>query len=396
MMLIERYALSCGIPIGKPYVYEKYFPLPIDKYITIHPFTKPAKTYDYWQDVVDELLPLLEPLGIRIVQIGAKNEPKLLGCVHLQGTTSVSQVSFILGGSMLHLSADTFSAHIASSKSLPMVTIFSSSYVSNCCGYWGDKSKQVFLSPNFTDGKKPSFSNEESPKSINTIPSETISQSVLKLLSIGGTIPYRTVHVGSKYTNGIYFHNIVPTSGAEPIEQDGIEVRMDLGFNEEFLVKQLSRRVCAVITDRPINMDIVRDYKPRISVMFVFVKDTSSLSFVKQLISMGINVEVVTYESREKELSELRLSYYEHKRLGVLAEPDKDRVLKLETSENLFFKSNKIYTCGGKKFFSLVRSDSDLKIRGRSTDAPNKFLSMPKGLVDYRDLDFFKIVEKVA
>jgi len=396
MNLIERYSLSCGVPIGQPYIYEKFFPLPIEKYITIHPFTKPAKTYDYWQDVVDELLPFLEKEGIRIVQIGAKNEPKLIGCVHLQGTTSVSQVAFLLNYSMLHLSADTFSAHIASSKNIPMVTLFSSSYVSNCCGYWGERSKQIFLSPAFVDGKKPSFANEESPKTINTIPSERVSQSVLDLLSIKEVVPYRTVYVGSKYTNGIYFHNIVPTDGAAAIEQDGVEIRMDLGFNEEFLVRQLAQRVCAVITDRPININIIRDYKPRISVMFVFVKDDTCLPFVKQLISIGINTEVVTYESREAELSKLRLSFYEYKRLGVLTEPDSKRVEELGRRDNLFFKSNKIYTCANKRFFSLVRDDSDKKIRGRSTDSPNKFLPMPKGLVDYRDLEFFKIVEKTA
>ena len=70
MHLVESYATNCGLKIDKPYIFEKFFPLGFEKYITFETSTDPAKDYDYWNDVINPLLPELEKKGIAIVQIG--------------------------------------------------------------------------------------------------------------------------------------------------------------------------------------------------------------------------------------------------------------------------------------------------------------------------------------
>ena len=83
MHLVEQYALACSSKAGSPYIHEKYFPLPFDKYITFSPFSKPSKNYDYWRDVLSMLLPDFQKLGIVIVQVGGKEDKAFEGCYNL-------------------------------------------------------------------------------------------------------------------------------------------------------------------------------------------------------------------------------------------------------------------------------------------------------------------------
>ena len=53
MHLIESYATNCGVKIDKPYILERFFPLNVEKYITFQPFSKGAKSYDGWPDVLE-------------------------------------------------------------------------------------------------------------------------------------------------------------------------------------------------------------------------------------------------------------------------------------------------------------------------------------------------------
>ena len=96
MHLLERYASSCGVKIGKPYIYDSYFPVSSGKFITFQPFSKPAKNYDYWQEVVDIILPYLKQNNIDIIQIGAKEDRPINGTISVSGQTTISQAAFLI------------------------------------------------------------------------------------------------------------------------------------------------------------------------------------------------------------------------------------------------------------------------------------------------------------
>lgn len=393
MHILERYALSCGMPIGEAYLYEKYFPLPIEKYITIHPFSKPAKTYDFWQDVVNDIKPVLDKYGIRILQIGSKDEDKINGCVHLQGATNIGQVGYLLDKSLLHLSVDTFSAHIASHKNIPMVTLFSSSNISNCCGYWGDKNKQIFLEPKRKDGERPSYSTEENPKTINKIPSESISDSVFKLFGFSERTGYKTIEVGARYLNSLYFHNVIPNEENRPVNQEKIEVRMDLNFNIQFLENQLKSFPATIITDREIDLSLIEKFKERIPAIFVIVKDGSLASFVRSLISLGVRTEILTFSSNSEEIRAMKLSYYEMALLSVVPTISEEKVKKLSELKNLYFKSNKIYSYGEKRFYSASRIGD--KVVGEQINVVGEYHPLKNPAeIESVDFDFLKIVQK--
>ena len=74
MHILESYALQNDLKIDKALLYEKFFPLAVDKYITIDTssMNTSAMSYDHWQLVVDIIRPRAEAEGIQIVQLGEK------------------------------------------------------------------------------------------------------------------------------------------------------------------------------------------------------------------------------------------------------------------------------------------------------------------------------------
>jgi hypothetical protein len=65
--LIEAYSRNTGLEIGKPFLMEKFYPLDAEKYITIQTGSgMAAKNYDFWQEVVVQIKPILEANKIKI------------------------------------------------------------------------------------------------------------------------------------------------------------------------------------------------------------------------------------------------------------------------------------------------------------------------------------------
>jgi hypothetical protein len=64
--LAQTYAQAIGMKLDKPYVRKHYFPLNIEKYVTLQPFSsnQASKNYDYWNEVTIILAPALEAHGI--------------------------------------------------------------------------------------------------------------------------------------------------------------------------------------------------------------------------------------------------------------------------------------------------------------------------------------------
>ena len=167
MHLLERYALSCGVKIDKPHIEEQFFPLMQDKFIVLHASSgMESKNYDYYQEVVSLIKPYLDKENIDIVQIGKAEDKAVPECVHLQGKTTIRQVAYIINRSMLVCGNDSFSAHMASGLDKKSVTLYSVLY-KECCGpYWSDNTKASLIEST-RKKMKPSFSNEESPKTVN-------------------------------------------------------------------------------------------------------------------------------------------------------------------------------------------------------------------------------------
>ncbi len=345
MHLLETYSLATGGKIDKPFIYTTFFPLPVERYITFQAQSKfNSKNYDFWQDVLNILYPILESVGIKIVQVGSQNEYPYQYVIDLKGRTDIHQLAYVIQNSLLHLGPDSLGIHISSFFDIPIVGLYSCSPRAISGPYFGTCDKQIiFEGYKRTKNGKPSYAAEEAPKSINTINPEEIAGAVLKLLGIDRSIPFETVYIGSKYSHNI-LRELVPNCNIQVQGPSNIvtEVRMDLEYNEQFLFKQLQTTRCAIVTDKPISLDKLKPFRPNIAAIVYEIKDNDDPAFAAEARKFGVPMILVSSLSQEL-INEKKNSYYEIGKINKFESPDPEIVDKLKSiMPNLYFKANKI------------------------------------------------------
>lgn len=336
MHLIERYAASCGVKIGKPYIYDTYFPLTVEKYISFQPFSKyPSKNYDYWNEVLDILYPFLQKENINIIHIGAKDDKPINNSIYLCGQTKIAQAAYIIKNSLMHIGADSFASHIASGYGKKIVALYSNNNINNVKPYWTKPEDMILLEPKIN--KKPQYSVNEIPKSINNIKPEDIAKSVLNLLNIKYINLPETIHIGSEYLNKTF--EIIPDKPLDlsKIPIDNIVIRMDYRFNEEVLEFYLQNKKCIIFTNKPINENLLKRYKSNILQLIYLVDKDNDTSFPKTLKNNAINALYISYLT-EEELNPLKLNYMDY---GLIIKKDYPKD-KINFNNNTYFKSSRI------------------------------------------------------
>ncbi len=348
MHLLEQYSLASGVKIKKPYIYEKFFPVTADKYITFHPSSKPSKTYDYWQEVVNLIFPILNEKGIKIIQLGQDKEKVYSNVLSYVGLTNINQTAFVLKNSLLHFGADSFPTHIASGYGKKIVALYSNNYINCVKPFFGDPKDHILLEPKRAN--KPTFSFEENPKTINSIKPEHIANSILKLLGIPHNNSIQTLYFGTEYNNMRL--EMVPNQIVNPkqFNSNNIVVRMDLEHNEKFLNEQLQVCQCFIITDKPIDPNIIINNKNNIGRIFYEIKENNNIGFADFLASSNISYQLFTY-LEGKELEEVKLKYLEQEYITQMPINLKKKT-GIEYTSNAFYKSNKRLISNGKVYLS--------------------------------------------
>jgi len=380
MHLVERYATACGVKIDKPYIYENFFPLPVEKYITFQPFSKyPSKNYDYWEEVTSILLPYFQKNNINIIQIGGKDDKPIANCINLCGQTKISQAAFIIKRSIMHLGADSFAAHIASGYDKKIVAIYSNNNINNVKPYWTNPEDMTLLKP--STNKKPQYSANEIPKTINSIKPEEIAKSVLDLLNIKYDSLPKTLSIGEEYTNKTL--EVIPDKAFDitQVQIDNIIVRMDYEFNEQILEYYLQNKKCIIITDKPVNENLLKNYKEKIPQLVYIVDKNNDPNFAKSLKRNAINYALISY-LEEKDLNEFKLDYMDYGLIIRRTYPNKLNI----NYNNTYFKSSKIILSGKGQFST--------KYQWAKNDNSNKFVDDPELQKELNNLYIFSLDQK--
>tara|TARA_R100000152_G_scaffold15066_1_gene6982 strand:+ start:129 stop:1313 length:1185 start_codon:yes stop_codon:yes gene_type:complete len=351
MHLLDTYALHCGLKVDKPYIYTLYYPLGVDRYITFQPFSNFAeKQYDFWNEVIDYLSPILKDQGIRIAQIGAKDDTPMKECIWTQGTTKISQAAYLIKNGMLHLGVDSFGAHVASGFNKKIVALYSTNWANNCKPYWSDP-KDVRLFEPDRSVSKPTFNHEEGPdKSINKIKPEDIANSVLDLLGSKAKVKKETVFFGDDYNK--MKMNIVPSSASLALMEFGhLIVRMDLHFDEEvleFLIQNYPS--VSIITKKPIDTKLLKHYKNKIQDIVYWVNEDNDIEFVKGIHGLGINYILLTSLTGDK-FSDLKFKYLDYNFIfqRIANKKKRKEILKLGR-KNLQFRTRQKIVKDGKVY----------------------------------------------
>lgn len=388
MHLIQKYSTSCGVKIGKPYIRLEYFPVLYDKYITIHTTSKPAKTYDLWQEVGMILFPLLEKNGIKVIQIGGKDDLKAEnGSLDLRGQTDINQTAYIINNAILHLGVDSFPTHIASGLGKKIVSLYSNSRHQNVGPYWTKDEDVIIFEPDFSE-VKPSHSYNENPKRINGINPEDIAKAVCNLLNIEFDFGFKTVHVGNLYFTRVV--EIVPTTALKFEGADECVIRMDKYFNQEAMAQQLQYKNGFIITDKPIDIRYLVPLKEKVKLIQYIVRKGSSISFINELTENNIPFQLASYESGEK-LDELKYIFMDYGQIKTKSIPKLEDYPKLKDKiGTLYYKSQKVVCADNKMYYSFEDYNNKEEIRS------GKELKLVKDTKDFmQDIDHYIIFEKI-
>lgn len=349
--LIETYATNCGVRIDQPFIYEKYYPIPFDRYITLHTTSKGSKTYDYWDDVIQIITPALSAAGIKILQIGGKEDKACKGIHNLLGKTTINQTAYLIKHGLLHLGVDSFPVHVASAfGDKKIVALYSNNYAKVVGPYWGDKSGHVLLEPE-RDGRKPSFALEENPKTINTIRPEVIAEAVCNQLGLPFDWRFKTIYTGSYYKNLMV--EMVPNQvvNIASLNLDSIIVRMDYEFCEEALEQQLRISNASIVTNRAIDLRLLAEKKDKVAEVVYFIEDNNAPDFVRDIQRIGIKCHLVTYLPDE-DMNKHKLKFMEFGVLHKRTIPD-DEVLKSHPGQK-YYKSSKFLLSKEKIYISRL------------------------------------------
>jgi len=384
--IIETYALSCGVKIDKPYVYEHYSALPAEKYISFN-----KKIYPYYREVVELLEPELKKHNIRVIEVNAEGNSGETDIAVPKGL-SFGQVAYIIKHSLLHFGEDEYFFDLAGYYDIPRVILFSNTYPNTTKPYWGSEEKQRIL---FTTGPydKPSLSSDVNGNFVRYLKPEQIAKNVMDLLQIPWQTPYTTILAGPLYRP---FHDaleIVPVSGSMEVNgrMSVLAIRMDYNFSEKFLADVLSKTRATVVTDKPINLNLLQALRNNIQEIFYLVDDKSDIQFVSDLAKLNLPYGVHSFQDGE-EARALKEKFFDQCYVNQLLIPSFESKKELSDGlKGLSYKSAKRIIVGNKEYKSRYDMLAD------KPSLPSEISPCPE-VPDkefMKEIDFFFIVKPI-
>lgn len=383
--LVEEYAKNLGVKIGKPIFEPHYWPITDDKYITVHVDNKiDSKYYEFFPEVIDLLKPLLKQAGYKIFQIGGADDPTLQNIDKSYLGFTRKQTAYIVQNSALHIGIDSFPVHLASVYDIPIVALYSHIYPQHARPYWSSPEKVRIIEAD-RGGKKPSYNYQEKPKTINTIKPEEIVKNACELLNIPYTASIRTKYIGEQYSTQSI--EIVPNFfGESPdLKNRELNIRMDYFFNEECLFQWASNYKVHIVSDQPINLEILKRTKSNIKEVTFLINDceTFPLQYLQAVKNLGVNF--IGESKGGENINNIKDFYFDF----VIEEEkqiNREEVEKVKATPNLKFLTKKDIFSEGKRYYSKAHVDS-------KQTALDKWGDVVDSDAFWKDLDYFFIYE---
>ena len=389
MNLLSLYSLASGLKIGKQHLIESFFPSEADKYITIQAGSgMPAKNYPHYNEVIKLIEPMLGAAGIKILQLGGKDDCQLSGCQRLLGQTTLHQTNYLLARSLCHVGNDSWMAHRAGYLGVPMVISYGSTSPKNHGPH--HQTDKTILIESHRFGRRPTFAREEFPSTIAVITPEEIANAILSVLDLS-QVTRKSLFIGQLYHQSII--ELIPNVIIDPRMPLNVApiIRMDYHYDVKNFTGNLQARKCSVILDKEIDIKVLAGLKPNIVSLRVEI-DKISPDWIKQMRKLGIPCAFVCLESDEKKVEKMRLDYYDaclfdrfqaptvedfKEAVKAFTQEEFDKEIKLDT---LSFKVNKYLLSEGKVYLSEahwragINTPNTEQNTGKVIDSPQFFI----------------------
>jgi hypothetical protein len=361
MNLLKSFKTTTGLEPGKAHIYEKIFPLPFNDYIILETQSvDPNKNYCFWSRIIELIRPILSEKNINIIHF-IDDKRYHFDDVYIDGSVLLAQKTYLLNHAKLFCGASKIYSLICSEYGIKQCYLKYDYYLDN-----------VLEQENIIDSdfKRKNFVNP-TPSTINNIRPEEIAKKIIKMLFNYEPEFDNTISIGRVYaTQSI---EIIPDNVFN-IKSDGkneMVIRMDYLFSEENLDKQLDLLAASVVTNKPINKNILARHKRKIKKLYYKIEKDSDADFVDLLESLGIEFELIT-SLPEEDLNKEKIKYMDFKKINRL------NILDLKFLDGLdkfkvYFKSNKIVVKSGKTFCSRWHAKATISsenVRNSKSEVP--------------------------
>ena len=363
MHFLERYALSCGVKIDKPFILEQYYPIALDKYVVFQTSGKGnSRQYDYWTKVFQYIRQYSS--DYKIVHVGLESDQSVAGIdLDIRGKTSIRQLAYLIKNSSLYLGIDSLSAHLAGYYDTKIVALYSYCYAQNCFPIWGKKHNRSLIEVDWAKEGKPSFNITEKKKNINTIKPEVVAKAVLDQLGVPNDLDLvKTLFIGTQYHNPTI--EIVPDSVTYPIFiKDKIcNVRMDYHFNEQNLARLANICKINIVTAKEININILNSIKARVCGLNIIASDQISQDYLIKVKELGIKLNLSAPNNDDwprlcEKFFDFRLEKDEVVDKSAINNASEINESCNFNSEKIIFSEGKVYSC--KLFWEKKRPKLD-------------------------------------
>jgi hypothetical protein len=316
----QYYALKIGSKIQKPNIYEKYQPIPYNKFILIN---LKEKEYKYWQEAIDLLENHLRIHGINIIQIINNTSEGLKKTNYFINKNDINISTYLCHQALMYVGEPSIEMHISSIFNKKILAVHNFQEENNICPYWSKKNKLILLKNN------------------KNLWPETIAQNILKLLNIKEKISIKTNFIGEKfcYKKIEVIPNDIKFDIDRVMEIENHIIRMDLNFNEAFLNEFLHIKKSIILTKKPINLEIIKKHKEKILNIVYLIDLNFDLEFVKNIKNLGINYSFISSEI-ENNLEKIKFKLMDYGSVNKKETEKLDPLL--YENKSLFFKTSKI------------------------------------------------------
>lgn len=309
MHKLESFALSVGSKIDKPQIETCFYPVVDKKFICISKESSiESKRYDFFDDVIFHIKPYLDKQGISILEIGKSQDAPVFYTKDLRGLNRM-QSNFVLNKSLLYFGNLNFYSHIASHFNKPTVCPIRNDYIDSIKPYWSNNESCILLKED--TNLKPSFLDQENPKTINDVKPEVVASNILDLLQIDHELSnVSTIFTGPQYNNSIV--DLVPGNyNPATISLPKISnIRMDKNFNYDFLLACSKLKNLILVTDKVIDKRIHNSIKGCLSQVTFFINKDTTNADIENILSIG--KPVLFFCKDKKNLKDIRLKFIDY------------------------------------------------------------------------------------
>jgi len=357
MHKLQSFALSCGSKISKPHIERTFYPVLDRKFICVSQKSLcQSEDYDYYDDVIFHIKPYLEKEGVQIIEIGNSDKNPLFYSKNYRHLNRL-QSSYLISNSLLYLGNLNLYNHIASYYEKPAISPLNNQYHDTIKPYWDRNNlcKIITAKTNL----KPTFSETESPKTINEVPPELISSYVLDSLSISHNLnKIETIYTGDEYKTQIV--DLVPGQFNLPSMnlKGAVNLRMDKFFDLNFLQSCVVLDSINLVMDKHIPLEYLNLIKDKINFISIFIDHKTPKEYIELLSSLGKPLNLLCLDSKKLKEIQLKFIDYQVKVFGKKSKKD----LKAKNYSDLKFLSKRNIIANGKAYNSYLSLSLDKNI----------------------------------